>query len=184
MSFVVFNRPYKWYAVYTKSRAEKKVYAELVRKGIETYLPLIKVKRQWSDRMKIIEEPLLRGYVFVKVSRREYYDVLVTSGALYYICFDGKPTAIPDCQILNLKVFIDCSDSGIEVTSERIHKGDFIWVVCGPLKNLYGEVVEIRGKRRILLRLSSLGYCVHAEVGLNKIELIEKTDKRIRSIAG
>ena len=174
MNCVTFNRPYKWYAVYTRSRAEKKVKAELVRKGIETYLPLIKFRRQCSDRIKNIEEPLLRGYIFVKVSNKEYYDVLVTSGAVRYVCFEGKPTPIPNCQIEDLKVFMEHSECDLEVTSERIRKGDHIRVVFGPLKDISGEVVQIRGKRRILLRFDSLGYCIHAEIGINKIELIKK----------
>ena len=177
MEYFTFNRPYKWYAVYTRSRAEKKVNTELVKKGIETYLPLLKERRQLSDRIKMIEEPLLSGYIFVKVSNKEYYDVLVTPGAIRYVSFEGKPTPIPDCQIEDLKIFINNKDCKIEVTSEHIRKGDFIKVVYGPLKNVSGEVVEIRGKRRILLRFNSLGYCIHAEMGINKVELVKKEKK-------
>ena len=168
---------YNWYAVYTKSRAERKVYSELVGKGIECYLPLKSEKRQWCDRIKTVEEPLIRGYVFVRVSYKEYYDVLITAGALRYVCFEGKPTAIPDCQIEDLKIFMKCEGSKVEVTSERVRKGDYIRVITGPLKNICGEVVEIRGKRRILLRLGSLGYCIHAEFGMNKVELIRKSER-------
>ncbi len=174
MNYITFNKPYKWYAVYTKSRAEKKVHSELIRKGIEAYLPLVKTKRQWCDRIKTVEEPLLRGYVFVKVSNKEYYDALITPGAIRYICFEGRPAAIPDCQIDDLKTLMERGTSGLEVTSERIRKGDIIRVVAGPLQNVNGEVVEIRGKRRILLRFDSLGYSIHAELGVNKIELLKK----------
>ncbi len=174
MSYITFNQPYKWYAVYTRSRAEKKVNTQLERKGIKTYLPLLKERRKLSDRIKMVEEPLLSGYIFVKVSNKEYYDVLVTPGAIRYVCFEGKPTPIPDRQIEDLKIFIENRDCKIEVTSEHIRKGDFIKVIYGPLKNVSGEVVEIRGKRRILLRFSSLGYCIHAEMGINKVELINK----------
>lgn len=170
---------YKWYAVYTKSRYEKKLHAELVGKGIECYLPLKSEKRQLCDRIKVVEEPLIRGYVFVKVSYKEYYDVLISSGALRYVCFEGKPTIIPDCQIEDLKTFMECINCQVEVTSERVRKGDNIRVICGPLKGVCGEAVEIRGKRRILLRFDSLGYCIHAEFGLNTVELISKSKKFI-----
>lgn len=184
MNSNTLNRSYKWYAVYTKSRAEKRVYAELVSKGIETYLPLIRIRRQCCDRIKTIEEPLLRGYLFVKVSNKEYYDVVVIPGAIRYICFDGKPAAIPDCQIEGLKVFITQEEIGLEVTSERIRKGDSIRVVDGPLKNVSGEVVEIRGKRRILLRFDRLGCCIHVEMGTNKIELIKKGERSCATLRG
>lgn len=168
------NNSSRWYAVYTRPRAEKKVYAQLVQKGIEAYLPLTKVRRQWSDRMKTVEEPFLPGYVFVKVTFIQYYNVLVIPGALHYVCFEGKPAAIPDWQIEDLKIFMACEESAIEVTSERIRKDDLIKVISGPLCNVRGEVVEIRGRKRILLRFDSLGYCILAEMGVNKVELLEK----------
>ena len=34
-------------------------------KGIESYLPLKKVLKQWSDRKKWVEEPLFRSYIFI-----------------------------------------------------------------------------------------------------------------------
>ena len=58
-----------WFAVYTKSRNEKKVYERLIDEGYEAYLPLQKRLKQWSDRKKWVEEPLLRSYVFVKINR-------------------------------------------------------------------------------------------------------------------
>ena len=175
------KQPYRWYAVYTKSRAEKKVYDELGKKGIERYLPLKAERRQWSDRIKLIEEPLIRGYVFVRVSNREYFDVLVIPGALRYVCFEERPAVIPDCQIEDLRLFMQHIDSGLEVTSERIRKGSVVKVVSGPLKDVCGEIVELRGKRRILLRFDSLGYCIHIELGAGKVEplLIENQKKSI-----
>ena len=175
MKYISTNRSYKWFAVYTKSRAEKKLHAELIKKGIETYLPLLKIKRQWCDRVKIVEEPLLPGYIFVRVSNKEYFEVIVTPGAIRYVCFEGKATPIPECQIEDLKVFLECGGQDLEVTTERIRKGDIIRVVNGPLRNVSGEVVEIRGKRRILLRFDSLGYNVHAEMGVNKVEVVKKS---------
>ncbi len=174
MSHLSSDPLYKWYAVYIKSRAEKKVYAELGKKGIEAYLPLVRKQSKWSDRMKVVEEPFLSGYVFVRVSFREQYDVLVIPGALRYVSFEGAPAPIPDYQIENLKILVAAGDHSIEVTSERIHKGDKIRVISGPLTNVNGEVVEIRGKRRILLRFDTLGYCIHAEIGINKIDLLEE----------
>ena len=55
-----------WHAIYVASRQEKKVLEALLNKKIEAYLPLIKTLRQWSDRKKLVEFPLMPGYVFVK----------------------------------------------------------------------------------------------------------------------
>ena len=69
----------KWFAIYTRPRWEKKVNLLLQEKGVESYCPLNKVKRKWSDRVKIIEEPLFKSYVFVKVSDEEKTTVRMTA---------------------------------------------------------------------------------------------------------
>jgi len=166
------NHTYKWYAAYTDSRAEKKVCSELDKKGIECYLPLKIEKKQWSDRVKVVENPLIRGYIFVKVSIREYYEVLNIPSVRRYVCFEGFPTSIPEGQISDLKYFVQCMNTEVEVTSERISKGTFVKIVSGPLCGVSGEVVEIRGKRSIVLRFNDLGFCIHADLGTNEVELV------------
>ena len=165
---------YKWCAVYTKSRAEKKVLKELVQKGIECYLPLKTVKRQWKSQSRLIEIPLITCYLFVRISRKEYYDVLVTPGVMRYVCFDGVPAVIPDHQIEALEVFMREENERVEVTSDDLTKGDLVRVIEGPLKDIQAEVVQIRGKRRIVLRFRSLGCYIHVDLGDNKIEILRK----------
>jgi len=168
------NNTYKWYAAYTDSRAEKKVCQELTKKNIDCYLPLKIEKKQWSDRVKVVENPLIRGYIFVKVSIREYYEVLNIPAVRRYVCFEGFPTAIPENQISDLKYFVQNMNTEVEVTSERISKGTFVKIVSGPMSGISGEVVEIRGKRSIVLRFNDLGFCVHADLGTNEVELLNK----------
>ena len=68
----------KWLAIYSRPRWEKKVNQLLVEKGFESYCPLNKVRRKWSDRMKIVEEPLFKSYVFVKVTDEDRTAVRMT----------------------------------------------------------------------------------------------------------
>ncbi len=174
MSLYLNGQPYCWYAVYTKSRAEKKVKAELDILNIENYLPLKKEKRKWSDRVKIVEEPLLRGYIFVRVSNKEHFNVLSVNGAVRYVQWEGKPAVIPQNQIDVLKTFLLENEMDIEATTDRITKGDMVRLVVGPFSDLAGEVVEIRGRKRLLIRFKSLGYCVHAKLEENEIEILRK----------
>ena len=69
----------KWIAVYTKPRHEKTVALELGKKGIESYLPLLKERRKWSDRKKWVEFPLFRSYVFVKIELKNVISLLLDS---------------------------------------------------------------------------------------------------------
>lgn len=146
----------KWYAAYTKSRAEKKVLQELQEQGIEAYLPLQKRLKQWSDRRKWVEEPLLRCYIFVKIDMHDYYRVLNNNGVVRYITFEGKAVPIPEKQIDVLRKVV-ATEADIEVTSDRFDPGDKVKVVGGPLLGLEGEMVDYRGSRRVLVRFDHLG---------------------------
>ncbi|RKD91976.1 UpxY family transcription antiterminator [Mangrovibacterium diazotrophicum] len=159
-----------WYAIYVKARHERKVLEALLRKEIECYLPLRTETRQWSDRKKEVEEPLIRGYLFVRINIRSYYDVLVIPGVISFVAFDQKPAVIPDYQIEDLKIFLRDGGKDIEVTNEHIQKGQLVQINEGPLKDVIGEVTELRGKKRILIRIKALGCLVLAELGVNQIE--------------
>ncbi len=174
---------YRWYAVYTRSRAEKKALDELERKRVECYLPLRQVKRQWGRQSRITEIPLISCYLFVRVSHREHYTVLMTPGVLRYISFGGVPAAIPDWQIEQLKRFVEQENEKVVVSSERIAPGDLVRVVEGPLKDACAEVADVRGKRCLVLRFRTLGCNVHVDLGANRVELLQKPEKQTGALA-
>jgi transcription antitermination factor NusG len=145
----------KWYAIYTSPRAEKQVFTRLCETGVETFLPLQKTYRQWSDRKKLIEKPLLSSYVFVKVIPKEFPAVYKTTGVVKFVSFEGQAVPIPQNQIDNLKLLIN-SDAEIEVTSEKFAKGDNVEVVTGSLIGLTGELIKVGNTKRVIVRIDSL----------------------------
>ncbi len=145
----------KWYAIYTHPRAEKLVYSRLLEINVETYLPLQKTYRQWSDRKKLIEKPLLSSYVFVKVIHAEFQKVYKTTGVVKFISFEGHPVPIPQKQIDNLRLLID-SNAVITVTSEKFEKGDNVEVMTGSLTGLTGELVKVHGRKKVIVRIDKL----------------------------
>ena len=148
-------RDNKWYAVYTKPRAEKQVFSRLEESGIETYLPLQKTLRQWSDRRKMVEKPLLSSYVFVKTKPLFFPVVYRTAGVVRIITFEGKPVAIPQYQIDNLRLLVD-SNADVEVTPGNFEKGDMVEVTTGALKGLIGELIKIGSRKKVVIRLDKL----------------------------
>ena len=145
----------KWYAVYTNPRAEKQVNERLLDVGVETFLPLQKTYRKWSDRKKLIEKPLLSSYVFVRVVPVDFPKVFTTQGVVKFVTFEGKPASIPEKQIDNLRLIID-SDTQIEVTSEKFDQGDQVEVINGSLVGLTGELIKVGGKNRVVIRIDKL----------------------------
>jgi transcriptional antiterminator RfaH len=145
----------KWYAVYTNPRAEKLVFTRLLEVGVETFLPLQKTYRQWSDRKKLVEKPLLSSYVFVKVTPKNFPLVYKISGVVKFVSFEGQPVSIPQNQIDNLRLLIN-SDAEIEVTGESLAKGDNVMVISGSLVGLTGELINFGGKKRVVIRIDKL----------------------------
>ncbi len=145
----------KWYAIYTKPRAEKLVYQRLMEEGVETFLPLQKTYRKWSDRKKLIEKPLLPSYLFVKTKSKNFHLTYRVPGVVKFVSFEGKPVAIPQKQIDNLILLVN-SDAKIEVTCENFAAGDQVEVVNGALVGLTGELIQIGKKNRVVIRIDRL----------------------------
>jgi transcriptional antiterminator RfaH len=145
----------KWYALYTRPRAEKLVFKRLEEEGIETFLPLQKTYRIWSDRKKLVERPLLSSYVFVKTNKKNFPRVYKINGVVKFISFEGQPVSIPQNQIDNLRLLIN-SDAEIEVSSEKFAKGDNVEVINGSLIGLTGELIKIGTRNRVVVRIDKL----------------------------
>ncbi len=145
----------KWYAVYTRPRAEKQVYQRLIDEGVETFLPLQKTYRKWSDRKKLVEKPLLSSYIFVKSKRKNFPKVYKVNGVVKFVTFEGQPASIPQRQIDNLRLLIN-SDAEIEITSEKFAPGDNVEVVSGSLIGLTGELIKIGSHNRVIIRIDRL----------------------------
>lgn len=144
-----------WHALYTRPRWEKKVLKYLQEEGIEAFLPLRKTLKQWSDRKKLVEEPLFRSYIFVHVHPAEYYKALNAAGAVRYVVFEGKAAVIPDRQIQMVKDLLAIRVE-LEVIDETLVPGERVVICYGPLKDIEGEMVEFRSKSVIALRIDHI----------------------------
>jgi len=154
----------KWYVVYTRSRTEKKVCAELNKKNIECFLPLQKKLRKWKDRKKWVEVPLISGYCFVHINRKEYDSVLKSDHVVCYITFEGKAAVIRPYEIKQLKQMLRQSDFEVTVSNENFTQGQKVEIIKGPLMGLKGELVNCRGKKRFILRISQFKNVFSVEV--------------------
>ncbi|TCD28970.1 UpxY family transcription antiterminator [Pedobacter psychrodurus] len=165
----MIDQNYRWYPVYTRSRAEKKANEELNRKGIQTYLPLKKAVKQWSDRKKIVEEPLIKSYLFAYISAREYAEVLMTNGVARFIYFSNQVASIPDQQIHDLKLLL-ATDADLEIIDYDIKPGERVLIKAGPFKGVIAELVSVHNKQRIILRLQNMGYSININTSIAFVE--------------
>ncbi len=162
----------QWHVIYTRSRAEKKVQIELSLKEIENFLPMQKRLRQWKDRKKWVEMPLMSGYCFVNISRKEYDMVLQTSNVVGYVRFEGKAAVIPERQIESLKQMLKQYDFEVNVTSENFAPGKKVEVIEGPMIGLRGELVKAQGRKKFIIRFSQINSVFSVEIPANHISLL------------
>ena len=167
----------KWLAVYTRPRWEKKVNQLLAEKGVEGYCPLNKVSRKWSDRVKVVEEPLFKSYVFVKVNDADRTDVRMTPGVINFVYWQGKPAVIKEKEINAIKRFLDEYEN-VEVQPIEVKVNERVKITKGPLMDQEGQVLELKHKKAIVA-IDSLGYILVASVEKSKLATVKmKENKR------
>ena len=166
-----------WIAVYTKSRHEQIVVNELNKKNIESYCPMFKERRQWSDRKKWVHFPLFRSYVFANIEINENIYVLQTIGVNKIVKFQEKISIIPDQVIDNMKNIIE-GGYNIEQADYFI-KGDEVCVVSGPLKGLDGVVLDSRGANKIIIKIEAIQQAFSVKISSNILKSKKKNASSI-----
>ena len=160
----------KWFAVYTKPRWEKKVNSALAEKHITVYCPLNKVLRQWSDRKKLVLEPLFKGYVFVQINDEDRLSVLQTNGVVNFVYWNGKPAVVRSEEIDTIQRFLQ-EFNDVEVEEAELDVNKRVIIKSGILVNYQGIVVELLGSKAKVL-IESMGLKLSAKIDRKNLQLI------------
>ena len=146
-----------WFAIYTRPKNEKKVVAGLEKIGIEVYCPMVKQVKQWSDRKKKVEVPLINSYVFVNIEESDRNIVFEIPGVVRYLFWLGKPAVIQEQEIEVLRASLKGILSTVEVN--EIQPGDNLTISNGPFQGKEGVVSQVE-KNNIRLVLKELGVVI------------------------
>jgi transcription antitermination factor NusG len=159
-----------WFAVYTRPRWEKKVAAVLLDKGIENYCPINKVTRQWSDRKKVVLEPVFKGYVFVRLEEDKKWEVKQVNGVLNFVYWLGKPAKIRDEEIDMIRKFLNEFDD-VLVEAKGVVVNSEVRIKQGVMMNYHGVVIEVLGNRAVV-KIDTLDIQLSAHFDKKNLELI------------
>ncbi len=149
-----------WYTAYTLPNFEKKVHSELHKRNIEAYLPLQLVFRQWSDRVKKMEVPLFKNYIFIKSSSSTRRDLFDIKGILKFIGCEGQPTVISDDDIIKIKKL---ENENLEVEPNLV-EGTRVRIIRGPLAGMEGKLYSKKGKYRFGIHINTIKQSLSLEV--------------------
>ncbi|WP_420574982.1 UpxY family transcription antiterminator [Kordia sp.] len=147
-----------WHVLYVRSRHEKKVYEALLDLSLDVFLPLMKTKKKWSDRIKIVYQPLFPSYVFVNLnSPSDYNKALSVSGACAYIKFGRDFAKVSEDEINKIKLLVGSEDINNLVTDANIPKvGEIKKIEFGSLSGLECEILKADNINKIIVRIESL----------------------------
>lgn len=161
----------KWLVAYVRLHHEKKTAERLTAMNIENFLPVQEEIRQWTYRKKKIKRVVIPMMIFVHVDAAERSQVLTLSAISRYMVLHGEhtPAVIPDEQMERFKFMLDYSDEAVEMCTAPLAPGELIRVVKGPLKGLEGELVEVDGKAKVVVRLDLLG-CAGVDMPVGFVE--------------
>lgn len=161
----------QWYAIWTSPRHEKRVADRIREKDLDVFLPLYTVERQWKKRARTeIELPLFDGYVFVRMSDSRRGAVLSTPGVVSILGNRRHALPVPNEEIEALR-------AGLSLTKPEPHPyltvGTKVLIKRGPLANLTGILLQIRGKSRVVIAIESIMKAISVEISPFDLDPIE-----------
>ena len=128
------------------------------------------MERKWSDRKKVIEDPIFKSYVFVHIADEERLQVLQTEGVLNFVHFMGKPAIIKEEEVNNVKLYLLEKDVKIHVESLRAFaENDKVIIRQGVFMDNTGTVLKA-STRKIYVRLESLEQVMIVEFPVSYVE--------------
>ena len=141
------NNSRSWFALVVKSQSEFKAEEELNNLGVQSYLPVTIAIRKWSDRKKEISVPIIKRNIFIYASEKERLYSLEQKSIVKCLFDGGRPAAIPEWQIENLKKILEYKSEVI--VENYLVAGDSVKIIEGPFEGVVG-ILQSSGKERTL----------------------------------
>ena len=162
----------KWIAIRSKPRSEKIVLNELNKKGIESFLPLIKKRQQWSDRKKWVEFPLFPSYLFARIELKDSLYIMNTHGVNTIVKFGDKVITVEDKVVNSIKLALE---GGYKLHSMKYFTiGDQVEVIEGPMKGVVGIVEnKLKNENRLVIKIDALQQAVAVHINSEYLEYIK-----------
>lgn len=164
-----------WFVAYVKTNREKKVAEQLQALGVEHFLPVQRVKRKWSDRIKVMDVLVLHGHIFLHITDKRRRELFNEIDGIHRYMTDGNSHAItiPDQQMAAFIMMVQRSTDNVTFETIPLAPGDHVRIIDGPLEGWEGELVTVQGKTRLAVRLEMLGAAT-VEVSLDVVTRIEE----------
>jgi transcription antitermination factor NusG len=171
-----------WYALTTRSQHEKKAVDALDLRGFETFLPLYRARRRWSDRTKVLDLPLFPGYVFCRFAAEQRLSVLTSPNIAAVVGIGKQPAPLADEEIQAIQTMIA---SGLRVEPwQFLEVGQKVRIEGGALDGLIGILVQEKNSLRVVVNVELLHRSVAVEISRERVAPERETWRRPAAAVG
>ena len=161
---------YPWFALQVRTRHEAGVADYLQGKGYEYFLPMYKARRRWSDRTKQVNVPLFPGYLFCRFDPQNRLPILKTPGVTQIVGYNRVPVAVDENEINAIRTLVD---SGLpNQPCAFLELGNRVRIEAGALRGLEGILLEVKGKRKLVLSITLLQRSVAVEIDSESVSVV------------
>jgi transcription antitermination factor NusG len=170
-----------WFALTVKPRHEKAVAEGLLARSIESYAPVYRERRRWSDRIQTVELPLFPRYVFCRYTFADRLKVIRVPGVQSVVGFGGEPAPVQDAEIDSVKALVG---SGLAVAPwHYLRVGQRVRICAGPLSGLEGILTREKSGYRVVINVELLQRAVAVEVDRNFVGTIDGARQVLASLS-
>ena len=158
-----------WHVLQVIANHEKRVARHLAVRSVEHYVPLYRMRSQWTDRSVLLERPLFAGYVFVRFSPRERLSVISTPGVVHLLG-DSAGSEV-SCEELD-RIRQALAGGYTLLPHPWLNVGTRVRVRGGIFDGVEGVVTELRRQCSVVIELAAIRQCFSLEVGIDQVERV------------
>jgi len=167
---------FPWFALQVRTRYEAGVADQLSRQGYDRFLPLYKLRKRWSDRIKEVDAPLFPGYLFCRFNPQDRLPILKTPGVIQIVGFKTGPAVVDEAEIQSIQTLVA---AGVPHQPwPFLAAGDRVRIESGPLLGLEGILTEVRRSYRLVLSVTLLQRSVAVEIDSASVTAINPSRPR------
>ena len=164
-----------WWLVYTKSHQERRLSEQLMQMGVPHYLPVHQREVVARGRLRLREEPLFKGYLFLN-GDDEHRRMALTTNRISTTHKVTEPARLKQ----ELQQISKTIAAGAHLTLEAGYEpGDWVRVKSGPYVGLEGTVLYRKNKTRLLLSVNFLSQGASFEIHESLLERTNPTDRSL-----
>ena len=166
------NETHPWYALQVASHCERSVSAGLGLRGYDSFSPVFRTRRRWSDRYRDVDLPIFPGYVFCRLDVSRRLPVLLMPGVVRIVGSGRTPIPVDEAEIASLQTVVR---SGLMMKPwPFLRIGQMVTLEEGPLRNVTGILTAVDGSEQLVVSISLLQRSLAVAVPRRSVRPVDK----------